>query len=552
MGLSWRFLGGSDLKVISEVPRLNASEYNYGLFWKEYMRANKPVLLTGLMDSWRACREWVLESGAPNLTFIAENFGRSRVLVADCGRKEFTDQKRQEMTVLQFIEYWQKLRENRMETGSQPDQLLYLKDWHFVKDFPAYCAYKTPEAFSDDWLNSYLDAFQMHSVNAEITPKKADNDNQCSDYRFVYMGPKGTWTPLHADVFRSYSWSGNVCGRKRWFLLPPEQVHLSYDRFGRDTVYDVCSEVSAQQFPGFCETRWIECNQGPGEILFVPSGWFHQVINVEDTISINHNWLNACNISWAWKLLKTDYRETVESIEDIRSISDDFELLCQRNLAANSGMNYLDFTIFLAKMADSSIKFQSDLYPGYLGHDNSNELSELGKDVWKNNARQCLFNLLQIKQILEEMSHEELFQHGGESFPVGISCKHLDLVEKLRVESKDKVSAVVGQFLIQGERSPEIRFVSEFLSRFFAVNPSCSDCVGNTTESRCEFGKNLDGDVVEKSKTRKAAAEISGRPLVVLRCIQYIIDMAARSGIIMSDVESYSITLPRFLTVEPS
>ena len=42
-----------------------------------------------------------------------------------------------------------------------------------------------------------------------------------------------TWTPFHADVLRSYSWSTNVVGRKRWKLLPPEYTHLLYDRFGR-------------------------------------------------------------------------------------------------------------------------------------------------------------------------------------------------------------------------------------------------------------------------------------------------------------------------------
>ena len=31
-----------------------------------------------------------------------------------------------------------------------------------------------------------------------------------------------SWTPLHADVLRSYSWSTNVAVRKRWKLLPPE------------------------------------------------------------------------------------------------------------------------------------------------------------------------------------------------------------------------------------------------------------------------------------------------------------------------------------------
>ena len=45
---------------------------------------------------------------------------------------------------------------------------------------------------------------------------------------------QGTWTPLHADVLRSFSWSTNVAGRKRWRLLAPQHTHLLYDRFGRE------------------------------------------------------------------------------------------------------------------------------------------------------------------------------------------------------------------------------------------------------------------------------------------------------------------------------
>ena len=37
------------------------------------------------------------------------------------------------------------------------------------------------------------------------------------------------------------------------------------------------------------------------------------------------------------KLLLADAEETRASIEDIRSISDNFEELCERNLAVNSG-----------------------------------------------------------------------------------------------------------------------------------------------------------------------------------------------------------------------
>lgn len=44
------------------------------------------------------------------------------------------------------------------------------------RDFPDYKAYETPCVFTSDWLNEFWDS-------------KADND----DYRFVYMGPKGSW-----------------------------------------------------------------------------------------------------------------------------------------------------------------------------------------------------------------------------------------------------------------------------------------------------------------------------------------------------------------------
>lgn len=45
----------------------------------------------------------------------------------------------------------------------------------------------------------------------------------------IFVGA-GTWTPLHADVLRSYSWSSNVCGRKLWHLLPADQMPMIYDR----------------------------------------------------------------------------------------------------------------------------------------------------------------------------------------------------------------------------------------------------------------------------------------------------------------------------------
>ncbi|KAF6157412.1 hypothetical protein GIB67_004350 [Kingdonia uniflora] len=355
------------LRIEGEVERVNGKEMSYKEFVERYVEKKKPVVLTGLMDDWRGCIDWVSEDGKPNLLFFSTHFGKSIVQVADCSQREFTDQKRVEMSVSEFIDQWNDYssKEHVNANGREDPgkSLLYLKDWHFVKEYPEYVAYRTPLFFSDDWLNLYLDSHHLHKDPDTFHGR---NEIDCSDYRFVYMGKKGTWTPLHADVFRSYSWSANICGKKHWYFLSPAQCHHVFDRhvlYFRNTVfvdshnicvlrnmkssvYNILEDVSETTFPGFKKAIWLECIQEKNEIIFVPSGWYHQVHNLEDTISINHNWFNACNLSWVWKLLLEDYNEAKEYIEDIRDICDDFEGLCQRNLAANTGMNFSDFFIF--------------------------------------------------------------------------------------------------------------------------------------------------------------------------------------------------------------
>ncbi|CAM4596401.1 unnamed protein product [Leuciscus chuanchicus] len=165
------------------------------------------------------------------------------------------------MPFKEFIQYW---REYIQNGHSSPKGCLYLKDWHMQRNFPEHNTYKNPIYFSSDWLNEYWDTSEV------------------DDYRFVYMGPKGSWTPFHADVFRSYSWSANICGRKKWLLYPPGQEEFLRDCHG-NLAYDVTAPVLQDkglyaQFEEACQP--LEIIQEAGEIIFVPSGWHHQVYNL--------------------------------------------------------------------------------------------------------------------------------------------------------------------------------------------------------------------------------------------------------------------------------
>lgn len=75
-------LGGGRLWVMGQVPRVDGKTLTYLDFWMHYMAANRPVVLTGLMDTWQSTKDWRTANGEPNLSFIKENFGVSHVQVS--------------------------------------------------------------------------------------------------------------------------------------------------------------------------------------------------------------------------------------------------------------------------------------------------------------------------------------------------------------------------------------------------------------------------------------------------------------------------------------
>ena len=185
-----------------------------------------------------------------------------------CTLQHQQQQQQLEQQQQQLEQQQQQLEQQQPPPGPGPP-LWYCKDFHAAREFPqaAARAYTCPAAFRDDWLNEWCDddcgadwlsewcddcddddANYAAAAAAACQPGDGDGDGrkqqqqqqqqvQCaptaaattptataaaSDYRFVYLGPRGTRTPLHADVLRSFSWSVNLAGRKRWRLLPPQ------------------------------------------------------------------------------------------------------------------------------------------------------------------------------------------------------------------------------------------------------------------------------------------------------------------------------------------
>ena len=95
--------------------------------------------------------------------------------------------------------------------------------------------------------------------------------------------------------------------------------------------------------------------QGPGETMFVPSGWHHQVHNEADTLSVNHNWFTSASLNRVVEFLLKESHAVREALADLMpsacsanaGIMDKVERAwmaqCERLQEANAAMGLGDF-----------------------------------------------------------------------------------------------------------------------------------------------------------------------------------------------------------------
>jgi hypothetical protein len=108
-----------------------------------------------------------------------------------------------------------------------------------------------------------------------------------------WLGPAGTVTPLHADYDDNIF--VQVWGLKRIFLAPPHHDEFLYSREANALLFGSPFDPEAPDFVKFPLARQavlVECVVQPGDMLYVPAGWYHQVRSLTFSLSANR-WSRA-------------------------------------------------------------------------------------------------------------------------------------------------------------------------------------------------------------------------------------------------------------------
>ncbi|KAK9869437.1 hypothetical protein WA026_003192 [Henosepilachna vigintioctopunctata] len=313
----------------NKIPQFYETEISYVDFFQNFLKANAPCIIKNVALNWYSTQLWT-SSKKPCFEYLRNKYGTSNVTVYKCNEKYFNSQPTLDMRFEEYINYWKNYIDNDYSADLP---LYYLKDWHLKNEYKNDNFYEVPKFFSSDWLNEYLTNFNK------------------DDYRFVYMGPKGSWTPFHQDVFASYSWSVNICGKKKWILFPPGEQKKLCDKFGKlpHTIDIVPTNVN-----------YYEVIQDEGDAIFVPSGWHHQVWNLDDTISINHNWVNGCNVKLIWDALKFNHDCVKKEISDCLEM-ENYSEQCQLLLKITFGIDFEEFFRFLEYIASKRLESFSQI-----------------------------------------------------------------------------------------------------------------------------------------------------------------------------------------------
>jgi hypothetical protein len=108
---------------------------------------------------------------------------------------------------------------------------------------------------------------------------------------YLWCGPHGGSSPLHYDTRENLH--ALLRGYKRFLLYPPEQTPRMYSRLRPSERH--LSRVNVEQvdwlsFPNFRDVQGFRCVLAPGEVLYLPKDWWHQVRLWTASISVNFWW----------------------------------------------------------------------------------------------------------------------------------------------------------------------------------------------------------------------------------------------------------------------
>ena len=220
-------------------------------FHARFFSTKTPVIIKGGVNHWKASQLWTPEyfqALFPNKLIGVYRFERKEGL---WGRSLLKD-----IPMGQAITW---MRENQ-----NPDVKYYIIRDAISKNYPE---------LKSDFENPHWTDVEKYL---------------CSS---LWVGEAGNTTPLHFDTAENFL--VQIYGRKKLSLFSPKDNHLLYvhnlytkGRMNFSQIRDLDAD-NHKQFPRLEQASVYQGIIGPGDAIYIPPGWWHEVKTLDFGISIN-------------------------------------------------------------------------------------------------------------------------------------------------------------------------------------------------------------------------------------------------------------------------
>jgi hypothetical protein len=220
-------------------------------FLDKYWSASQPMVIKNFAHDWPAMQKW-------DLDYFETNFGDEEVEI-QTGRETDPD-----------FELNSSIHKTKVK----------LKEYiALIKDNPI--------------SNDYYMTANNHTLKNNKFKKILEDAGSLPDYAtnftsdgntHLWIGPQGTVTPLHHDETAIFHLQ--IKGRKHWKLISPLAAPNLYNHINVFSPVDL-ENIDYEKYPLMKKVSVMEVTVEEGEAIFLPVGWWHNVVSKDVCISLS-------------------------------------------------------------------------------------------------------------------------------------------------------------------------------------------------------------------------------------------------------------------------
>jgi histone arginine demethylase JMJD6 len=232
-------------------------------FAAEYLFPGTPVILTDALARWKALSTWTLESFATRFPDrrVPFKFGNLSLTLGELIPKVLAS------------------------TSEHPAP--YLTNLPIAEHLPELLPEISPlpEIFAPNWAERTF-----------LHPRIRRDMRRGSMLELYIGGPGGNFPVLHWDGLSTHAFLMQVAGVKQYWVWPPDDSPFMYagDAPNISPIRDI-EHPDLKAYPLFPKARATTFTLHPGELLFVPTRWWHTARILSPSITISTNVLNESN-----------------------------------------------------------------------------------------------------------------------------------------------------------------------------------------------------------------------------------------------------------------